>query len=737
MLSLKKVTAVGSQNRQVVWIDVLRKLSGGADSTPIAEELASAPKRWIDLVPSEWIEIYGALYDESSSFDLSDSEIDKIEKDVFRTYSLFTRNSARVHIDPHMNLDEYYIGLRRVLYAASHTAGGYCQGINFIAAAFLLGTENNEKESFTVLCYLLKQRNYEVLFSPKYSSLVEYMKMFEKRLRKHNKEVYNHFQLHGFTTVCYAIEWFTTMFIVTSPGDLSSCSIDLVLIGMDDALIRVGLAVLDCLGPKILKLSQEDLQMNFKQLVMELDVATVLSLSFSIPVRLGQNMLGTMALNIQKNMPENGLHINTLLSSSSPQNDLYVHNDEKEKNSGEDETTLCNFQVNTFLFSDYSNKGDDEKHIGPEVAKEAYRNSFYMRQNKKLRQSHRESIKRKREVFLKKLRLLVARTEFLSSDEYRMKCTNDPINYPLKVSKKSVIGYLSDDENEYYDNSSTKKSVDTVQMIGKVLGLGLFNAFDAIPSVNIRSNDNPIKERMSSKISSSPEKESGSAKEVKVVIGKEVENLRVLDSIVGGIDNVVSASVWIGTLGLIGSKRVNNNHGRKHNDAITDEEYFGDIDNVNQNQSAEVTFNEKEFTYSVAHSNTLSHKKPDEEAYHSPTLDIFKSTVPMRSVSPTDMPTHAPRNVFHQPFVQPALNILRGPRVLSVPHNNYQSRGPPPPRGQPPPRKFSPMHLREGPRQDPPRYGSKMHGFKAINYANFDSKGRKSYNKSKQLYANI
>ena len=107
MLSLTKTAAICSNNRQAVWQDVVRKLSSCRNCSPIAKELASEPKRWIDLVPIEWVEIYGALYDESSSFELSDHEIDKIEKDVFRTYSLFIRNAARMHIDPLMNLDEY------------------------------------------------------------------------------------------------------------------------------------------------------------------------------------------------------------------------------------------------------------------------------------------------------------------------------------------------------------------------------------------------------------------------------------------------------------------------------------------------------------------------------------------------------------------------------------------------------------------------------------------------------
>ena len=48
--------------------------------------------RWIDMIGPERKEIYGALYQESSSFVVSPSETHKIEKDVHRTFGLFSKN---------------------------------------------------------------------------------------------------------------------------------------------------------------------------------------------------------------------------------------------------------------------------------------------------------------------------------------------------------------------------------------------------------------------------------------------------------------------------------------------------------------------------------------------------------------------------------------------------------------------------------------------------------------------
>ena len=75
-------------------------------------------------------------------------------------------------------MQTYYDALQSVLTAASHQSG-YCQGINFLAALFLLS--ETPKDSFSLLCYLLRHRNLEILFNPNCSSLMEFMNSFSKR----------------------------------------------------------------------------------------------------------------------------------------------------------------------------------------------------------------------------------------------------------------------------------------------------------------------------------------------------------------------------------------------------------------------------------------------------------------------------------------------------------------------------------------------------------------------------
>lgn len=103
------------------------------------------------MVPSEWVAIYGALYEESRSFEIDKRERHQIEKDVHRTFGLFTRYPS---FKIKLRMTDYYESLNTVLLAACHERG-YCQGINFIAAVFLL-SEESDKDAYIVLCYLLK-----------------------------------------------------------------------------------------------------------------------------------------------------------------------------------------------------------------------------------------------------------------------------------------------------------------------------------------------------------------------------------------------------------------------------------------------------------------------------------------------------------------------------------------------------------------------------------------------------
>lgn len=175
--------------------------------------------------------------------------------------------------------------------------------MNFIAANFLL--HYSERNSFILFCYLLNERNFRILFEPKSSALVDYIKVFEKRLKVNYKRVYNHFKELNFISYCYTIEWFTTCFLVSCPGELSSCVMDMLMIDVHDTLIRVGLSIIANLEPRLLELDLEKLQISFKNLVAQLPPADVISVAFSIQSKGDADVLKKLSAQRQQAELEN------------------------------------------------------------------------------------------------------------------------------------------------------------------------------------------------------------------------------------------------------------------------------------------------------------------------------------------------------------------------------------------------------------------------------------------------
>lgn len=76
-----------------------------------------------------------------------------IQRDVTRTFSIFERSYL-----PDKDIGAQQGSLFRVLNAISEAEDGYCQGMNFIAALFLVeGLE--EADAYALFLYLLKKRH--------------------------------------------------------------------------------------------------------------------------------------------------------------------------------------------------------------------------------------------------------------------------------------------------------------------------------------------------------------------------------------------------------------------------------------------------------------------------------------------------------------------------------------------------------------------------------------------------
>jgi hypothetical protein len=235
---------------------------------------------WIDMVPQEWIDIYGAIYDESECYVCPEDQMKKIEKDVSRTYGIFSKKSKIGEFALHKSLEDNCNSLREILRLITYKLE-YVQGMNYIAALVIL-VELSTRNCFILFCFLMFQRDLSVLFNHKSSSLSEYIKVFDRKLRKHNRVVYKHFRDSGYFSMCYAVEWFTTAFVVTHPGEFSIRVLDLIFTGLPHILIRTGLAIIDAVQDRVLHMDVEDLQLSFRSQIRELSVLPVITKALKI-----------------------------------------------------------------------------------------------------------------------------------------------------------------------------------------------------------------------------------------------------------------------------------------------------------------------------------------------------------------------------------------------------------------------------------------------------------------------
>lgn len=294
----------GLGRRSKIWTIVKKKLSTKSKHLQILStaELSILDRltegtNWMELVPDEWKDKYGAMYDDSGSREPIVSKTrDQIIRDVPRTFSLYIEHSRYLRLQFPNDMKPYCDALQGLLEVACHQSFGcgYCQGMNFLAATFLL-SEGNQRSAFILMSYMLKQCHLEILYNPKCSSLLEYMEYYEKRLEMHNPTVYQHLQNEEFPPLCYTVEWFTTCFLVSSPGELSACVIDLIICGYDDIMIRVGLALMDHLETVILHSNAEKLQLNFKKMLLLANCVEVMTKALTIP---NDNMDGVSRIEV-------------------------------------------------------------------------------------------------------------------------------------------------------------------------------------------------------------------------------------------------------------------------------------------------------------------------------------------------------------------------------------------------------------------------------------------------------
>ena len=97
----------------------------------------------------------------------------------------------------------------------------------------------------------------------------------------------------------YSVEWFTTVYAISCSKELALSAYDLFLAGVDDILLRLGVALLAEAQDELLALDSEGLQLHFKKVIASKPTYRVLLGAISTPVPPDSNRLLKVKLDLE------------------------------------------------------------------------------------------------------------------------------------------------------------------------------------------------------------------------------------------------------------------------------------------------------------------------------------------------------------------------------------------------------------------------------------------------------
>ncbi|CAI5720076.1 unnamed protein product [Peronospora destructor] len=251
------------KKRQLFWRNVVKQFNFTDQSE--RELLLSLTEGvcWMHMrgLPRHFIHRHREIYYLICASEYERSEA--IRRDVTRTFSIFERSHEH-------QLEAQQSALFRVLNAIAEAEDGYCQGMNFIAALFLV-EGLSEADAYALFLYMLKKRHLAGIYHRSSKFLDEYLQHFEQMFIRDLPMLHAHLLVQGFVIPMYGIEWFTTLFSLSTKIDLACAIFDLFFVGVQDIFLRAGLAILKLLESKLMCMTFEDFLREFKPLVRELD----------------------------------------------------------------------------------------------------------------------------------------------------------------------------------------------------------------------------------------------------------------------------------------------------------------------------------------------------------------------------------------------------------------------------------------------------------------------------------
>jgi len=202
---------------------------------------------------------------------------DQISKDINRTFPkhvLFRDKGGKGQNALYNVLKAYSIYDQDV---------GYCQGMGFITALFLMYME--EEDAFWVLIRLCKNYDMAGVFLPGLPLLSRHFYVHEQLMESQLPRLYSHFMKEGVQAGLYATQWFITVFSYALPFGVTLRIWDIFLSEGYKVVFRIGLALLKMFQEELLRRGFEDALDLLKTLqTQSIDCEELIKIAFSFNI---------------------------------------------------------------------------------------------------------------------------------------------------------------------------------------------------------------------------------------------------------------------------------------------------------------------------------------------------------------------------------------------------------------------------------------------------------------------
>lgn len=185
--------------------------------------------------------------------------------------------------------DQGRLHLSKVLewYATIDPEVGYCQGMSFVAALFLVYMPSPDVAFYAFLQCMSKQSEHRLrdMYLPLMIEPQKVLYIFSKLGEKHLPKIFAHMNRQGVDASMYATEWFMTMFCRGFNFEFVGLVMDVYLMEGYKIIYRVALALLRNVEEELLKASFEDLVYALRDVPEKTDAPSLMQMAWEIPVR--------------------------------------------------------------------------------------------------------------------------------------------------------------------------------------------------------------------------------------------------------------------------------------------------------------------------------------------------------------------------------------------------------------------------------------------------------------------